>query len=128
MPTDQLIRKMLCNTHKYFEEINILLESKYGDLVKEWKYYGQKNEWLLKTLKGKRNLYFFKPYNKYFLISFVLGDKAVSEITQINFPKEIVDKILASKKYAEGRGLQIKVKNKSDVELIIKLVAIKLDN
>ena len=77
---------------------------------------------------GKRNLFFFKPYYKYFLISFALGDKAVSKITQTDFPKKIIDKILVAKKYVEGRGLQIIVKNKSDVELIMKLVAVKVEN
>ena len=128
IPTNQAISKELGSTFKYWKEIKELLTENYGIITEEWKYYGIKNGWILKSIYKKRNLFFFKPYQNHFLLSFTFGGKAVLEIENSSLPQGIIQEIQQTKKYAEGKGLRINVKKRSDVSLILKLVEIKIQN
>jgi len=128
IPDDQKLKKSLGGNHKLWEEIKKSLLSKYGILTEEWKYYGQKSGWVLKNYYKKRNLFFLVVNEKHFTITFVLGDKAVNSAEKSDLPKNIISELLNATKYAEGRSISIQVKNKSDVEIIKKLVSIKIMN
>jgi len=127
-PNDQKLRQTLGTSYKYWEELKHSLEDEYGELIEEWKYYGQKIGWTLKLFYKKRNLFFFTAGDKYFRISFVFGDKAVAAIKQSGLPKKLIDEVKNAKKYVEGRGLRIEIKKRNDVNNIKKLVAIKISN
>ena len=60
------------------------------------------------------------------MIAFIFGDKAVAAVQKSNLPKKLIRELTNAKRYAEGRGLRIEVKKKSDVKNIIALVAIKV--
>ena len=45
-----------------------------------------------------------------------------------DLPKELITELKNARKYAEGRGLRIDVKNSADIEHIKKLVEIKVNN
>lgn len=125
---NQKLAETLGASYKYWEEIKKSLRDEYGELVEEWKYYGQKYGWSLKLLYKKRNLFFFTVYEKYFRIGFTFGDKAVSVIEKSDLPKDMIEELKNAKKYVEGRGLRIEVKKPGDVINIVKLVGIKINN
>ena len=127
-PTEKDLSEKLGTTYKFWEEIKNSLDDEYGELVEEWKYYGQKYGWSLKLFYKKRNLFFFTVYEKYFQIGFIFGDKAVSAIEKSGLPKSVIEELKNAKKYVEGRGLRIEVKKQSDVKNIIKLVGFKINN
>ncbi len=127
-PSDELLSKALGTTYKYWDEIRTRLRKEYGELIEEWKYYGQKYGWSLKFLLKKRNLFFFTAYDKYFSLGFVFGDKAVSVIEKSDMPKNIICDLKSAKKYAEGRGLRLEIKKRADITYIKKLVEIKINN
>jgi len=56
------------------------------------------------------------------------GDKAVTAIEQSDLPGDIIDEIKNARKYAEGRGLRIEVKNQDDVENVKKVIDIKINH
>ena len=89
-PDNQKLSKALGASYKYWEEIKKSLTDEYGELIEEWKYYGQKMGWTLKLLLKKRNLFFFAAYDKYFRIAFVFGDKAVAVIEKSDLPKNLM--------------------------------------
>lgn len=127
-PNDQLLIEALGDYYLLWCNIRDSLHNEYPDLTEGWKYYGKKSGWSLKLLKKKRNLFFFLPYVTGFKIGFVFGDKAVSEVEQSNLPREIITKLLETKKYVEGRGLYVDVKTPQDVAVILELVKIKIAN
>jgi hypothetical protein len=127
-PDDELLAKALGASYKYWQEIKTTLENQYGPLVEEWKYYGINSGWTLKLLLKKRNLFFFGPYDKYFIIAFVFGDKAVRAIEESDLPSKMIQELKNAKRYVEGRGLRIEVKKRAEVTKIVKLVAMKLQN
>ncbi len=127
-PTAQKLSRALGESNGLWNQIKKHLRTEYGELTEDWKFYGQKSGWILKTLRKKRNLFFFIPLEGSFKVSFVFGDKAVAAVEQSDLPKDLIKTLKNARKYAEGRGLQIEVKTAADVENIKKLVAIKLDN
>lgn len=128
IPTDRMLSKALGDSNRLWKQIKKHLKTEYGELTEEWKFYGQKNGWLLKTLRKKRNLFFFIPLKGSFRLSFVFGDKAVAAAQQSNLPQDLITTLKNARKYAEGRGLQTEVKSSDDVENIKTLVRIKVNN
>lgn len=127
-PDDQALVRALGKTYPLWAEIEEHIATKHGDSIEEWKYYGPKSGWTLKTLRKKRNLFFFTSFQGYFRIAFVFGDRAVAEILKSDLPKALIEEVTNAKKYAEGRGLRIDVKTRRDVESVKKLIAIKVTN
>ncbi|MHC4113281.1 MAG: DUF3788 family protein [Planctomycetota bacterium] len=127
-PTNQKLAKALGKSNSLWKEIKKNLKAEYGELIEEWKFYGQKSGWILKTLRKKRNLFFFIPLEGSFRISFVFGEKAVAVVEKSDLPKGLITNLKNARKYAEGRGLNIDVKRLADVEHISKLVEIKVNN
>ena len=127
-PTPQKLARALGESNGLWKEIKKHLKAEYGELTEDWKFYGGKSGWILKTLRKKRNLFFFIPLEGGFKVSFVFGDKAVAAAEESDLPKELVKTLKNARKYAEGRGLQIEVKRPVDVDSIEKLVEIKIKN
>lgn len=127
-PNNKMLSEVLGKASILWEKIKNHLTSEYGELIEDWKFYNQKSGWILKTLRKKRNLFFFIPFLGYFKISFVFGDKAISLIEKSDLPQNIKVTLKNTKKYVEGRGIQIDVKSSKDVEIVKKLVEIKLNN
>lgn len=127
-PNDKMLKKALGKTYKLWEEIKKHLSEEYGELTENWKFYNQKSGWLLKTLKKKRNLFFFIPVKGFFKITFIFGDKAVRSVMESGLPDSIKTTLKNARKYMEGRGLQIEVGSAKEVEIVKKLIEIKINN
>jgi hypothetical protein len=127
-PDDQALVSALGKTYPLWAEIEKHIATTLGESVQEWKYYGLKSGWTMKTLYKKRNLFFFTACEGYFRIAFVFGDRAVAEIVSSDLPKAVIEEITNAKKYAEGRGIRIDVKTRRDVESVKKLIAFKVMN
>ena len=127
-PDNKTFLNAIGKTAKLWQKIKSNLENEYGELIEDWKYYGQKTGWLLKVLRKKRNLFFCIPLNGCFRIAFVFGEKAVSAVESSDLPESIKVELKNARKYAEGRGIRIEVKSSKDVENIQKLVEIKVKN
>ncbi|UCC99141.1 MAG: DUF3788 domain-containing protein [Phycisphaerales bacterium] len=127
-PDNKMLAKALGKSHRLWLQIKENLKAEYGELIEEWKFYGQKSGWILKTLRKKRNLFFFIPLKGSFRVSFVFGEKAVAAVEKSGLPKKLITELKNARKYAEGRGLQIDVRSSADVEHIKRLVEIKVNN
>lgn len=127
-PDDQALVRALGKTYPLWAEIEEHVATVHGESTEGWKYYGPKSGWTLKTLRRKPNLFFFTPYQGYFRIAFVFGDRTVAEILKSDLPKAVIEEVKNAKKYAEGRGLRVEVKTRRDVESVKKLIAIKVMN
>ncbi len=125
-PTDEMLTIDLGETRKYFDEIAGCIEYQYGHFRSEWKYYGQKIGWLLKMYHHDRNVLFVIPGKRYFRASFTFGAAAVAEVLDGELPDAIKDDLSRAKKYAEGRTIQVEVKSKADVSVILELIRVKL--
>ncbi len=127
-PDDLMLAGALGKSNRLWRKIKEHLEAEYGELTEEWRFYGAKSGWILKTRRKKRNLFFCIPLDGAFRVAFVFGDKAVAAVEQSGLPQSLITKLKDARKYAEGRGVQIDVKCSADVEHIKKLLSIKVHN
>jgi len=126
-PTEQDIKGSLKMSYKLWVELLKFIENNYGPVTKEWKFYG-KGGWNCKVLLKKRNLFFFIPYNCFFRAGMVFGDKAINVIKKSDLPKNLIDELINSTKYAEGRETRLDIKDKNHLEILKKLVMVKIEN
>ena len=127
-PTQKSLTKAIGPSAKCLAAVKQYICKQYGETIEEWKFYGKKYGWQLKTLLKKRNLFFVIPYKTCFKIGFVFGDKAVKVIEESDMSDELIEQVLNAKKYMEGRGLSFVVKDKTYLEDIKKLIDIKIEN
>jgi len=66
------------------------------------------------------------PRDGHFLSSFALGEKAVKAANEDDLPESVLKVIDNAKKYAEGRGVRLEVRNGRDVRNVEKLAVIKM--
>ena len=119
-PTANDLRRVLGTRAAYWREL-----AEHVAVVEEWKYYGKTYGWTLKLLAGKRNLCFLTARDGWFVAGFVFGDKAVQAVAASVLPRELVDELLAAKKYAEGRGIRVPVKSRRALASAKLLLGIK---
>ena len=65
------------------------------------------------------------PCEGYFLASFALGEKAVKAAHDSDLPTSVL-RVISAKKYAEGRGVRLEVRNARAVRNVEKLAVIKM--
>jgi len=88
----------------------------------------QQNDRLGVWLKQeKRAILYMIPCKGYFLASFALGEKAVNAAHESDLPASVLTVIDNSKKYAEGRGVRLEIRNAEDVNSVEKIAAIKMN-
>lgn len=125
-PDEEILSGVLGASFKSWTEIKTSITEQHGATKEEWKYYGAKSGWVLKLLLKKRNLFFLIPDRKHFTIGFVFGDRAVDAIGQSTLPAAMISEVTEARRYAEGRGLRIDVRNRTTVNQILTLVDIKV--
>jgi hypothetical protein len=125
-PDDALVAEKLGPAFKYWTEIRKSAIDICGATREEWKFYGAKYGWQLKTFLKKRNLFFLIPYDSFFKMVFIFGDKAVDAIENSDIGEELKNEIRNAKKYAEGRGLSIEVRDGAPIPDIKTLLEIKI--
>ncbi|MCD4820111.1 MAG: DUF3788 domain-containing protein [Candidatus Cloacimonetes bacterium] len=64
------------------------------------------------------------PCDKYFRAAFTFGDKASDLVYNSELAEDIKQKLSEAKKYAEGKTIQIDLKNEMDCENILNLIEI----
>ena len=102
--------------------INIPQELKNGTFQE--KKYG----YSYRIKDKKRAILYFLPRKDYFKVAFVFGQKATDIILESDIAPETKNELAQARKYAEGRGIRIDVKNNLNIPDIKKLVKIKLAN
>ena len=127
-PSENELKQTLGKTFDLWLDVKEFIKSDIGETSEDWKFYMKAVGWQLKTLLKKRNLFFFTPYENCFRMTFVFGDKAVAAVEKSDVPQPVIDELLNARKYMEGRGLSIWVKTNKDVEVVKKLLMIKVAN
>jgi hypothetical protein len=125
-PDDKALSGVLGSSFKTWVEIRDSVRKEHGPAVEEWKYYGAKSGWVLKFLLKKRNLFFMSAQEKYFRLAFIFGDKAVDAIAESDIPSALIREVKEARRYAEGRGLRLEIRNRSSMKDVLTLVNIKV--
>ncbi len=126
-PTDKELERELGPSKAVWDELLADLEKREVN-AQEWKSYSSKSGWALAMLRKKRTIVRMAPCHKYFLVGFILGEKAVKAARESKLSAKALKLIDEAPRYPEGTGVRIRVKARGDLALIRKLTVIKLGN
>lgn len=128
VPKNEYLVANLGTTYSIWMQIREYVYQQYPNGVEDWNFPGKKYGWSFRIKDKKRAILYFLPRNNYFMVAFVFGQKAIDQILETNISETIKNDLLTAKKYAEGRGVRIDVKDETSIPDIQKLIEIKLAN
>jgi hypothetical protein len=128
MPDDKALAGALGKRWKLYKKMSRYLEDDFGDIRKEWKFYMKKTGWTLRILQEKRAILYLGPQKSFFKVTFVFGKKAQEVVEKSDLPDHIKKTLRDAKQYMEGKGLQLDIKLVRDLNIVKKLIRIKLEN
>lgn len=128
VPKNEDLVANLGTTYSIWMQIREYVYQQYPNGVEDWNFPGKKYGWSFRIKDKKRAILYFLPRNNYFMVAFVFGQKAIDQILETNISETIKNDLLTAKKYAEGRGVRIDVKDETSIPDIQKLIEIKLAN
>ncbi|MFC2129266.1 DUF3788 domain-containing protein [Bacteroidota bacterium] len=126
VPTDKDLHGPLGDTYPIWQDIKSLVKKKYPEPIEEWNYPGKNYGWSFRMKDKKRAIIYFLPRIGYFMVAFVFGDKAMEKIRISGISPKIIEDLEGARKYAEGRGIRIEIRDDSKMDDIEKLIDIKL--
>lgn len=116
----------LAETFPLWIKIRDFVLEQYPTGLEEWNFPGAKYGWSFRIKDKKRAIVYFLPRDGFFKVAFVFGVKAMNEILASDISEIIKTDLQNARVYAEGRGIQIEVKDDSNLTDIKKLIEIKL--
>ena len=99
-----------------------------GIACDQWKSISPKYGWSLYPALRRQTILYLGPCQRCFRASFVLGDQAVAAARTGGLSASLVKQIAESRRFAEGTGVRLIVHSPEDLDLVRKLVTIKLQN
>jgi hypothetical protein len=128
-PSPEELSAALGPTSKLWNDFVEWMASELGVVTQEWKgVCPNKYGWSLRLKMKARNIVYLSPYSGFFIVGFVLSDRAVKAAQEAQFPTAVAKAIAAAPHYPEGTGLRLPVKTARDLPSLRKLAAIKLAN
>lgn len=125
-PTESDLERALGEKYVYWKELFSFTINAFPEANYAWHFSGQKFGWSFRISDKKRVLLYLLPRNHFFKAAFVFGDRSIEEISNSTIAESIKEELTTAKKYAEGRGIRIEVKDNSLIEDLKKLIAIKI--
>jgi hypothetical protein len=125
-PTEADLARALKGSFVFWNQLKERIASRFTPLTFEWGFTSKSTGWGLRLKHKERTILYMTPCAAHFLASFALGEKAVQAAHQANLPSSILKTIDSARKYAEGRGVRLRVTSARDVRDVEKLAVIKM--
>ena len=125
-PTDEYIFSIIGEKKILWQSIMDHMISNYKDSSGEWNFYNDGKKWLFKMVLKKKTIFWAAILADTFRITFYFGNKAEPFIEASDLPQIMKDEFRTAKRYGLIRPVSFKILNKTDVENVQKLIAIKL--
>jgi hypothetical protein len=125
-PEDADLARALKRSFVFWNELKELIGSRFTPLSLEWGFAGKAYGWGMRLKHKTRTILYMTPCEGHFLASFALGEKAVKAAHNSDLPTSVLQVIDSAKKYPEGRGVRLEVRNAKDVHHVETLAVIKM--
>ena len=125
-PAEADLARALEGSFVFWNELKERIASRFRPSTFEWGFTSKITGWGLRLKHKERVILYMTPCAGHFLASFALGEKSVQAAHKAKLPSSLLQIIDSARKYAEGRGVRLKVTSARDVRNIEKLAAIKM--
>jgi hypothetical protein len=126
VPTDKQIFSFIGENKTYWKRIMNHISENYKEFTGTWNYYNDGKQWLFKLVNKKKTIFWLGLFNNTFRITFYFGDKAEQLILASELPDKVKQEFRSAKKYGAIRGITTVITNNEDVDIVEKLIAVKL--
>jgi hypothetical protein len=126
VPTDKYIFSLLGEKKILWQDIHKYLEENNKDAAGTWNYYNDGKRWLYKMVLKKKTIFWGSLLKEGFRITFYYGDKALPLLEESSLPEKIITEFKNAKKYGAIRPVTLQVTSDEEVEIIRKLIEIKI--
>lgn len=127
-PTEEEVAAVLDKSAAFWTEFLHWMADEQGVGELEWKSLSPKYGWSLRLKRKKRTIVYLGPCKGCFRVSFVLGDRAVEAARTCGLPKPVLKALGEARRYAEGTGVRMIIKESKDLAAVRKLALVKLVN
>jgi len=127
LPTDDYIFSIIGENKVHWLRIMKFLSENYPDASGSWNYYNDGKRWLFKFVRKKKTVFWAGILTDTFRITFYLGNRAESIIENSDLPEIIREEFKNAKRYGLIRPVSFIVKNKTDVDNILKMIVLKIN-
>jgi Protein of unknown function (DUF3788) len=124
-PTDDYIFSIIGDKKVLWQSIMNHMDENYKDSSGGWNFYNDGKRWLFKMNHKKKTIFWAAILTGTFRITFYFGNKAEPAIDGSDLPQTIKDGFRTAKRYGLIRPVSFKILNNTDVENVLKLIAIK---
>jgi hypothetical protein len=125
-PTEPELEAVLGPAFLHWADLKRLVAEQPGAWNEAWGYTTRNTGWGLRIKNGERIILYMTPCEGHFLASFALGEKAVAAARKGSLPAAVLRTIDAARRYAEGRGVRLEVRNAGDVRNAAALALLKM--
>ena len=126
IPTDEYIFSIIGEKKILWQAIMQYLADNHKEASGTWNYYNDGKQWLFKMVRKKKTIFWATILENTFKITFYFGDKAELLIVNSDLPQNIKDSFLTGKRYGKIRAISLKMNDLSDVEIVKKVIQIKI--
>src|SRR6188768_2870271 len=127
-PTDEHLHDVLGKAYEVWKDLIDAVEKRIGPVSPVWGYTSKTAGWGMRLKQKDRIILYMTPQTGRFLVSFVLGERAVAEAKRQKISEALLSAIDAAPRYAEGRGVRLEVSSKRQVPGLAALAQIKSEN
>jgi hypothetical protein len=124
IPTDDYIFSLIGDNKIHWQEIMSYTAKAYND-TGSWNYYNDGKQWLFKLVNKKKTIFWAGILTGTFRITFYFGDKVEPLLAASDIPEKIKDEFKSAKRYGAVRAISIVINDQTDVDNVLKLIAIK---
>ena len=123
-----MLSAALGSSFVHWNQLKQVLAANYPPVSFEWGFTSKNTGWGMRIKHKERVILYLTPCEGYFLASLALGDKAMKATKESKLPPKVLKIIAGSKRYAEGTGIRLEIRNAADVQSVEKLAVIKLSH
>jgi hypothetical protein len=127
-PTDDDLQSVLGKAHPAWTRLIELVSERIPPISLAWGLTSASTGWGLRLKRKARVILYLTPRDGHFLVSFALGEKAVTAAHACRLPAFVRKAIDAARRYAEGRGIRLEVRQPRHVAALVTLAEIKNDH
>lgn len=110
-----------------WEQLQARLAERLAPLTMHWGFTSKSTGWGMRLRQGERTVLYMTPCRGSFLASLALGDKALRAARASDLPAPVLHILDTARRYAEGTGVRLEVREVGDLAAIEVLVACKMD-
>jgi hypothetical protein len=126
VPTTEALERALGRSRDAWNDLKNRIGAEHAPITEEWVFSGKNYGWSLRLKKKKRAVIYLTPEKGCFQVGLALGERAVRAAHESDLPAAMLQQIDSAPRYVEGRGIRIEVRGRDDVEIIVRIVAVKM--